>query len=338
MARMLLATLITVGVVMTIGFLFARGSGVSQATPGSHGDLVLDWEVGDNTDVSVGVINSVCQEVLSSAETVRIDVVAVNANDWAGIDFVFIYPSPVIFDRPGPGDGGIDQLFDEAAGFDFVPVDLGTGANLGSTNLMSSAAGSAVSYSTTDLVPDGASPHGISLFDNSAIGESGSGGLARLTLDISGVTAGFHTLSLGITGAFAGGVHTDASGFVPDNAPTSGTAPFASVTMAVDLAEGQSCADAPTPTSTPAPGATPTPGPGTATPTPGPTGVLGATPTPGPTDLPDLPDVGGAPGVGGGGNIWPIVAFVVGGVLLGVAAAGAIAQRLRQRTSKTQQS
>ncbi len=40
MARVLLATLMTVGVIMTIGFLFARGSGVSQATPGSHGDLV----------------------------------------------------------------------------------------------------------------------------------------------------------------------------------------------------------------------------------------------------------------------------------------------------------
>ena len=229
--------------------MLAAGAGQAQAV---EGDLVLDWATTDNTPTSAGTIDSGCQEVLSSAGTVRIDVVAVNANDWAGMDFVFIYPSPVTVDRPGPGDGVLDQEFDPAAGFDFVPVDISTGANLGSNNLMSSAAGSAVDYSVTDVVPDGSSPHGVSLFDNGLFGESGDGGLARLTLDISLVLPGFHTLSLGLTSAFAGGVHSDASGFVPDNAPAD-TLPFASVQMAVD----QSCADAPTPAPTLAPGATP---------------------------------------------------------------------------------
>ncbi len=336
---MLLATLMTVGVVMTIGFLFARGSGVSQAQA-VEGDLLLDWATTDNTDVSVGTIDSGCQEVLSSAGTVRIDVVAVNANDWAGMDFVVIYPSPVIVIRPGPGDADVDQNdfsgvpVDPAAGFDFVGFDGSDFATLGSQNFMTTGAGSALDYSVTDVAPDGASPHGISMFDNALVGESGSGGLARLTLDISDVTAGFHTLSLGLTSAFAGGVHSDSSAFRPDNAPT-GALPvtFASVDMLVDKTVGQSCAAGPptpataTPTATPGPGGTPT-----ATPTtPAGSGAGTATPT---ATIP-VPAVGGAPGDGGGGNIWPIVLIVVGGVLVGVAAAGAIAQRLRQRTSKT---
>ena len=64
-------------------------------------------------------------------------------------------------------------------------------------------------YSLSEGVPDGSSPHGISAFDNALKGESGDGGIARLSLDTTDLKVGEYTLLLGKTKAFAGGVHSD---------------------------------------------------------------------------------------------------------------------------------
>ena len=62
---------------------------------------------------------------------------------------------------------------------------------------MSSGAGSAVDDNTSEVVPDGSSPYGVSIFDHSLAGNSGSGGIARITLDIRALGPGLYTISLG---------------------------------------------------------------------------------------------------------------------------------------------
>ena len=219
--------------------------GISQAQP-VNGDLLLDWETSDNTDTSVGTVDTGCRS-FSAGAVVRIDVIAVSASDWAGMDFVFDYPSPAVVERPGPGDGvdtsqgqvaGDQATFaavvvDPAAGFDFVPFDGATAPTFGPNNLLSTGGGSSMTYNVTDVVPDGSAPHGISAFDNALVGESGDGGIARLSLDTTGLATGVYTLSLGVTGGFAGGVHSDSppTQFLPDN--------FGSVQMAIGGCPGE---------------------------------------------------------------------------------------------------
>ena len=212
-----------------LGALILSG-GTGHATPAPHGDLLLDWETSDNTDAAVGTVDTGCRSFPSSGGNVHIDVVAVNAVDWAAMDFEFNYPSPAMVLSPGPSDGTSDASIDPDTGFDFVPFDDDDPATFGANNFMNGA-DSAMDYTTTEPVPDDSSPHGISEFDNNLAGESGSGGMARITLDVSGLAPGVFTLSLSISPAFAGGVHSDASGAVPDN--------FGSVEFAID----QDCAE-----------------------------------------------------------------------------------------------
>ena len=308
MVRRVFLGLVAIAVVMTIGFLFARSGGVSEAGHDTtHGDLLLDAATGDNTPTAVGTVTrQLCNVPVNS--TVKIDVVAVGAEDWAGYDFVIYYPSPIVVKHPGPGDGGVDQdqefddvevidglvdisgngtigteddgflggvilgtevidggldtsdngtvgteddlpefmatgvevigggldmvgngtidteddgFIDSFAAFDFAMLDvLDIPNTFGSQNILFPDSSDAnADYSTTDGVPDGSSPHGVSLFDNSLAGNIGSGGLARLKLDTTNLPAGEYTLLLGKTAAFGGGVHSDPflPAFLPDN-------------------------------------------------------------------------------------------------------------------------
>ena len=105
MARRVFLGLVAVAVVITIGFLLAGGGGLSKAQP-VNGDLLLDWETGDNTATSVGTVDAGCRS-FSAGTVVRIDVIAVNAVDWGAMDFALEeYPSPAVVTHPGPGDGG----------------------------------------------------------------------------------------------------------------------------------------------------------------------------------------------------------------------------------------
>ena len=224
-----------------VAMLMAIGSGTSQAGGGSHGDLVLDATTADNTDLSIGVVTrELCR--VSAGSTVRIDVVADGAVDWAGMDWVVHFPSPSVLTRPGGGPTGDakftslgqiagDQstfgdpdalpdpippvVVDPDAGFDFVAFD-GTAATFGPNTLLSTAATSSVDYTLTQA-PTGASPHGISVFDNKLIGESGDGGMARLSLDTTGLPNGEFTILLSNTTAFPGGVHTNTDLFDLDH-------------------------------------------------------------------------------------------------------------------------
>ena len=236
MVRTLLLGLVAVGVVITIGLLFARGGGVSEAGHDTtHGDLLLDAATGDNTATAVGTVTrQLCNVPVDS--TVTIDVVARDAEDWAAFDFVIYFPSPIEVLRPGPDDGVIDLTDNPDAGFDFVPFDLGDPfATTEAQNFLfpftildngpdatpgtfDDVRDSDSDYSTTEGVTDGSSPHGVSMVDNSLVGNSGSGGMARIKLEIPfQMTPGEYTLLLGITSAFAGGIHSDADPFLPDN-------------------------------------------------------------------------------------------------------------------------
>ncbi len=233
MARATLLTLIAVvAAVMTIGLLLASGGDVSLASHGpTHGDLLLDDPTmgGSNTATSLGTIQrQLCNVALDS--TVTIDVVAVDAEDWAAMDFVIYYPSPILVERPGPDDGVLELSIDPAAGFDFVILDTGDIPNtFGPQNFLApDSSDSNDDYTTTEGVPDGSSPHGVSMFDNSLNGNTGSGGMARIRLDTTNLPKGEYTLLLGKTTTFGGGVHSDASGFVPDN--------FGAFTLAIDQA------------------------------------------------------------------------------------------------------
>ena len=210
--RALLITLAAAAMAM----LMVIGGGTSSAAPVVEGSLLLDSATGDNTDVSIGTVTrELCS--VTSGTTIHIDVVAQSASDWAGMDYLVYFPSPAVLDRPGPGDAGVDLIVDPLAGFDFVIFPAPIGPVFGSNNLLSTAAGSAVDYSPTQTVPSGASPRGISQFDNTLTGESGSGGMSRISLDTSGLATGQYTILLSQNAAFAGGVHSDNSAFNPDN-------------------------------------------------------------------------------------------------------------------------
>ncbi len=269
--------------------MMAGGGGVGRAQ--GNGDLLLDWAIEDNTPTSVGVVDTECQS-FSAGTVIQIDVIAVRANDWAGMDFIIEYPSPAVVSAPGRDDG------QEGGAFDFVPSSPGDLTNtFGAQNFMfPDASDSNDDYSTTEAVPDGSSPHGVSMFDNSLAGNSGSGAMARITLDnTADLAPGVYTLSLGVTGAFAGGVHSDASLLTLDN--------FGSVQWAIDT----DCAA----------------GPPTLTTTPG-------TPTPAATGAPDgLPPTGRSSDTDG--DDWLIAVYVVGGLIMAMAALGVIYWRLRRR-------
>ena len=285
-----LATAAIVAVALVVTLMMAGGGGVGRAQ--GNGDLLLDWETSDNTATSVGVVDTGCQS-FSAGSVVRIDVIADNAVDWAAIDFVIEYPSPAVVQRPGPGDG------QEGGAYDFVPSNPGDPADtFGAQNfIFPDSSDTNADYSTTDDVPDGSSPHGVSMFDNSLAGNSGSGGMARISLETAGLAPGVYALSLRVTPAFAGAVHSDASGLQVDN--------LGSVLLAIDT-------DCPS-------------GPLTLTPTPG-------APT-APATSEALPPSGGSGG--GGGNGWLIVLlYVVGGVIAATAAVGAIYLRLRRRAAR----
>ncbi len=79
--------------------MMAGGGGVGRAQ--GNGDLLLDWAIGDNTPISVGVVDTQCQS-FSAGTLVQIDVIAVNAVDWAATDFVIEYPAPAVVTGPGP--------------------------------------------------------------------------------------------------------------------------------------------------------------------------------------------------------------------------------------------
>ncbi|MCH7807255.1 MAG: hypothetical protein IH995_09000 [Proteobacteria bacterium] len=190
---------------MTIGLLLAGGSGVSQATT-THGDLLLDdgSTGGTNTATSLGTIERELCNVTPDS-TVTIDVVAVDAEDWASMDFVIYYPSPILVASPGPGDGG------DAGPFDFVPFDPNDFDNTFDAEnfLFPNVTDADSNYSLTEAAPDGSSAHGISMFDGSITnGNTGSGGMAHITLDTTNLAAGEHTLMLGVTSAFSGGLHS----------------------------------------------------------------------------------------------------------------------------------
>ncbi len=327
-----LALVLVILALAAAAILMLMASGTSRAAPpapAAEGDLLLDDgsiptptgpALTSNTATSVGTIErQLCNVAVDS--TVTIDVVAVDAEDWASFDFVIYYPSPIVVKHPGDLDGGVDQdqefddvevidglvdisgngtigneddgflggvilpgtevidggldtsgngtvgteddlsgfaetdvevidggldivgngtigteddgFIDSFAAFDFAMLDLGDlGNTLGSQNLLFPDSTDAnADYGTTDIVPDGSSPHGVSLFDNSSAGNSGSGGLARLKLDTTNLPAGEYTLLLGKTAAFGGGVHSDPflPAILPDN--------FGALTLAI----GQGC-------------------------------------------------------------------------------------------------
>ncbi len=258
------------------------------------GDLLLDWAIEDNTPTSVGVIDTDCRS-FPAGLPVQIDVIAVNAMDWAGMDFLIEFPPQAVVSSPGPASG------QEGEAFDFVPFDAATAATFGSQNfLFPDSSDNNADYSTTEVVPDGSSPHGISMFDNSLTGNSGSGGVARVSLDTTALTPGVYTLSLttGFNEAmmnYVGGVHSDASGFTPDN--------FGSVQFAVE-------ADCPT---------------GTPIPT-----QMPASPTPEATPRPPSPNGGDSDG----DSSWLTVVYVVGGVIAALAVVAAVSRRRRRNPDK----
>ena len=202
------ATILSVALV---GLPVLTGDGeIVQAQ--EKGNLLLDWAIDDNTPTSVGMVDVECRTFAAGA-LVKIDAIAVDAVDWAAIDFIIEYPSPAVVSAPGPGDG------QEDGAFDFVPFAREDPTDsLGAQNFMfPDSADANADYSTGEPVTDGLSPHGISMFDNSLAGNSGSGGMARISLDTSGLAPGVYTLSLGVTGHFAGAVHSDASVLQLDN-------------------------------------------------------------------------------------------------------------------------
>ncbi len=319
--------------VAVIGLQIIAGDGGASQAQG-NGDLLLDWAIDDNTPTSVGVVDTECRS-FSAGTLVQIDVIAVNANDWAALDFVIEYPSPAAVIAPGPNDGV------EGGAFDFVPFSINpnpppTLLNAGAENfLFPDDSDSNADYITTEGVSDSNSPHGISMIDNSLAGNSGSGGLARISLDTTGMATGVHTLSLS-TGTSAdnniiydGAIHSDASGFMPDN--------FGSVQWAIDT-------DCPRGMPTPAPtpgGPPPAAGPGDATPAPTPGGPP---PTAGPGDATPAPTPTAAATSGellsAGGdsdaddNDWLTVLYVAGGLMAAMAAVGAISVLLRRRAHR----
>ena len=279
-----LATAAILAIALVGTLMMAGGGGVGRAQV--NGDLLLDWAIDDNTPTSVGVVDTECQS-FSAGTVIQIDVIAVSANDWAGMDFVIEYPSPAVVSAPGRDDG------QEGGAFDFAMLDLGNLANTaGSQNfLFPDSSDSNADYSTTEVAPDGSSPHGISMFDNSLAGNSGSGAMARITLDnTADLAPGVYTISLGVTGAFAGGVHSNASLLTLDN--------LGSVQLAIDT----DCAAGPPPTPTPGAAAT---------------GAPDGLPPTGSSDT--------------DGDDWLIVVYVVGGLIVALAALGVIYWRLRRR-------
>ena len=283
-----LATAAIVAVALVGARIIAGGGGVSQAQ--GNGDLLLDWAIDDNTPTAVGEVDTGCQS-FSAGTLVQIDAVAVNAVDWAAMDFVIEYPSPAVVTRPGRGDG------QGGGAYDFVPSDPGDPTNtFGAQNFMfPDSSDTNADYSTTEPVPDGSSPHGMSPFDNSLAGNSGSGGMARITLDTTGLTPGVYTLSLGVTAAFAGGVHSDASGL-----ELSG---LGSVQLAIDTDCPAGTPMATQPQASPTPAASPGP------------------PSPNDGDSDD-------------DNSWLTIVFVAGGAIAAVAVIAAVSGRLMRRVTR----
>ena len=287
-----LATAVTLAVAL-VGLLILAGDGESVRAQ-EDGDLLLDWAIEDNTPTSVGVIDTDCRS-FSAGLPVQIDVIAVNAVDWAGMVFLIEFPPQAVVSSPGPASG------QEGEAFDFVPFDDATAATFGSQNfLFPDSSDNNADYSTSEVVPDGSSPHGVSMFDNSLTGNSGSGGMARVSLDTTALTPGVYTLSLttGFNEAmrlYEGGVHSDARGSTPDI--------FGSVFLAVE-------ADCPT---------------GTPIPTQPP-----ASPSPEGTPGPPSPNGGD----NDGDSIWLTVGFVVGGVIAALAVVAAVSRRRRRSADK----
>ncbi len=293
MARSLpLATAVITAAAVIWLQIIAGDGGVSQAQ--GNGDLLLDWAIDDNTPTSVGVIDAECQP-FSAGTPVQIDIIAVNASDWSGMDFVIEYPAPATVIAPGPKDGL------EGGAFDFVQSNAADPANTaGAENfLFPDSTDDNADYITTEPVSDSNSPHGISLFDNTlaTTGNSGDGALARISLDTTGMATGVHALSLS-TGTsadnnitYAGGIHSDTSSFQPDN--------FGSVLMAI----GTACpsAEAPTATATAASG--------------------------------EPLATGGDSDTGDSDNGWLTALYVAGGLVAAMAAIGVISMLLRRRAA-----
>ena len=206
--------LLSTAVLAIFAGVIALGAVVIFSAPGSHGDLLLDWQVTDNTATSVGTIDSSCQS-FTAGTTVRIDAIASSAVDWASFGFRFGRPiasvgaSVPVVTIPGPSDGF------GGGGFDFIFVGAPGAQNF----LFPDSSDTNDSYASTQAVPDSTRrAHGISLFDGGAKGNSGSGGIARISLDTTGMAPGLYVLLLVTDLAFAGGVHSNASGFRTDSA------------------------------------------------------------------------------------------------------------------------
>ncbi|MCH7807254.1 MAG: hypothetical protein IH995_08995 [Proteobacteria bacterium] len=292
MARSLPLATVVITAAAVIGLQIIAGNGVVSQAQGS-GDLLLDWAIDDNTPTSVGVIDTECQP-FSAGTLVQIDIIAVNASDWSGIDFVIEYPAPAAVIAPGPNDGR------EGGAFDFVQFNAADPANTaGAENfLFPDSTDNNADYVITEPASDSNSPHGISMFDNTleTAGNSGDGALARISLDTTGMATGVHTLSLS-TGTsadnnltYAGGIHSDATPFQPHN--------FGAVQLAID----RDCpAGIPTPAPTPTAAAT--------------SGELLAT--------------GGASDTGDNDNGWLTALYIAGGLMAAMAAIGVISMLLR---------
>ena len=216
------ATMLSVALV---GLLALTGGG-ELVRAQENGDLLLDWAIDDNTPTSVGMIDTDCRS-FQAGSPVQIDVIAVNAMDWAGIDFLIEFPLQAVVSSPGPASG------QEGGAFDFLPSNPEDPANtFGSQNfLFPDSSDSNADYTTSEVVPDGSSPHGVSMFDNSLSGNNGDGGIAHISVDTTALAPGVYTLSLTIGFnetmiSYEGGVHSDASGSIPDN--------FGSVYLAIE--------------------------------------------------------------------------------------------------------
>ena len=215
--------------VAAVATLMLIGNGVSQATT-NHGDLLLeDGNTGGaNTPTALGTIERQLCGV--TADTVTIDVVAVDAEDWLAMSFLVYYPSPSVVTSPGPDDTG------DNGPFDFIPADVVDEILVfdGPQNFLlpddpSEVGGPDIQglYNGTEETPDGSSPHGVSVFDGSIefgnpSSGAGSGALARITLDVSDLEPGEYTLLLSNDAGFPGGLHSEEPPtapppFLPDN-------------------------------------------------------------------------------------------------------------------------
>ena len=298
-----------------------------QSAQAEHGQgrLLLDFTVGDNTDVSIGAI--VSNLSVTQGATVTVDAVAQGALDWAAIDFLFNFPAGAVVTAPGSSN-------DDCLAFG------GTG------NFLNSAPGSSLDCTVTEPTPDSSSPHEVSVFDNSLLAKNGDGGVARFRIETANLPIGCYTLSLAVDPSFAGTVNS-AGDPVPGLAfPNVSNDAFGVAQLCIIMATPTPTPMPSPPTATPTPAPTPTPIP-TPVPTPSPTPTpptLEATPTstptpiaiatPMPTATPTLtpsPTPPSAEGESSGG--FPLWAGILAGLAGGALAGGGAAYAWLRRSS-----